>query len=257
MTKNSIVYEYPTHELTRICLRLELLFDQIDQELQHPLSLERTRRVTKAIIDILNVLDRPDLKSKLTKELRRYVSALARLENVEGIDGIKLTNTLKDLENLMEFSINTIGKYGDSLRHNEFLKSLKLQLAIPGGACHFDMPAYYFWLNQNPSTRLATIKAWLIEFAEIRHAMTLLLKLTREGAKTESQEVSEGFFQAQLDPQSSMRLIRIEMPSSTNVYPDISIGRHLLTVRFYSLNLDGRPIQNKGAVDFSLGYCHG
>ena len=80
-----IIYEQPLNEVIRVCLRLEQLFQQLDH--QHgdlsPISL---RLWVSLIINILNLLDRPDLKAKLAKELSHHLSAVLRLEDTPGVD---------------------------------------------------------------------------------------------------------------------------------------------------------------------------
>ena len=45
------------------------------------------------------------------------------------------------------------GRVGSHLRDNEWLMAIKQRTAIPGGVCEFDLPAYHWWLNQDPGPR--------------------------------------------------------------------------------------------------------
>src|SRR3990167_4743370 len=65
---DKIIYEQPLNEIIRVCLRLELLFQQIDHRL-NDISILGTREIVSLVINVLNILDRPDLKAKLAKEL--------------------------------------------------------------------------------------------------------------------------------------------------------------------------------------------
>ena len=88
---NEIIYEQPVSEHIRVCLRLELLFQQAKYRLQAG-SVWDSRAAIITLIDILNLLDRPDIKTKLTKELCRYLSVLSRLEKTSEVDHQKLSN---------------------------------------------------------------------------------------------------------------------------------------------------------------------
>src|ERR1700722_9851291 len=98
---NDIVYEQPVSEHIRVCLRLELLFQQAKYRLQAG-SVWDSRAAIITLIDILNLLDRPDIKTKLTKELCRYLSILSRLEKTSEVDHQKLSTLLIELENVID-----------------------------------------------------------------------------------------------------------------------------------------------------------
>ncbi len=60
------------------------------------------------------------------------------------------------------------GKVGTHLRDNEWLMAIKQRAAIPGGVCEFDLPAYHYWLNQDPATRRRDLAGWIEPFEPIR-----------------------------------------------------------------------------------------
>lgn len=254
MNDNVIIYEQPLNELIRVSLRLEQLFAQIDHQVGDTTTLG-TRNVVALIINLLHLLDRPDLKAKLAKELSHHQSMLSRLENTPEIDQQKLQNILRQLEDLTRSFIDSSGKIGQNLREIELLNNLRLHLASPGGACSFDIPVYHYWLQQPAEQRLDTIKTWIEDFSNIRLANKILLQLIREGTKVQHKTAENGFYQELLDPQVNLRLIRVMVPTELPTYPEISIGRHLVSVRFFSPSIHDRPVQYQGNVPFWLSYC--
>src|SRR4029453_7901862 len=60
------------------------------------------------------------------------------------------------------------GKIGAHLRDNEWLMAIKQRTAIPGGVCEFDLPAYHWWLHQDPGARRNDLRAGIQPFAHIR-----------------------------------------------------------------------------------------
>ncbi len=254
MIDNAIIYEQPLNELIRACLRLEQLFSQLDHYISDT-SLLGTRHVIALIINTLQLLDRPDLKAKLAKELSHQLQLLARLENTPEIDQPKLKELLKQLNDLSRGLIDSNRKLGQNLRDVELLNNLRLHLATPGGGCSFDIPVYNYWLQQPAEKRQEMIQAWLMEFHDIRLTNELILKLVREESKTQNKEAANGFHQELLDPQLNLRLIRVAVPKNANTYPEISIGRHFLSIRFFTPSILDRPVQYPHNVPFWLSYC--
>ncbi len=254
MIDNAIIYEQPLNEIIRVCLRLEQLFLQIDQHSSDHTILG-TRSLISIIINVLQLLDRPDLKAKLAKELIQQTHILSRLEHTPEIDSAKLRTLLKQLEELSRSFIDSSGKLAQPLRDVELLNNLRLHLASPGGGCSFDIPVYQYWLHQSADYRDETIHSWLAEFNNIRLATSLLLQLTRESGKTQKKSAAHGFYQELLDPQVNLRLIRVAIPHGFEAYPEISIGRHFLSIRFFSPVIHDRPTQYMHNFDFLLSYC--
>jgi cell division protein ZapD len=253
MIEKAITYEQPMNELIRVCLRLEQLFYQIDYTINDTSSMG-TRSLIATIIHILHILDRPDLKAKLAKELGHHLSNLMRLENTPTIDQDKLRQLLRQLDDLIRCFIDSNGKLGQSLREVELLNSLRLHLTTPGGGCNFDIPLYHYWLQQAPEKRLLVIKAWLVEFNNIRTTISLILQLIREGTKYYEKIAERGFHQELLDPQLNLRMIRVSVAQDIPAYPEISVGRHFLSVRFFSPTIQDRPTQYAENLNFWLAY---
>ena len=254
MIADAIIYEQPLNELIRVCLRIELLFLQIDHQIEDS-SVLATRNVIAAIINLLQLVDRPDLKAKLAKELSHQTMLLARLESTPEIDLPKLRNILKQLEDLARCFIDSSKKIGQNLREIELLNNLRLHLASPGGGCSFDIPIYYYWLNQPSEERQVILKSWMEQFNNIRAAASLILQLVREGAKSQQKTAEHGFYQELLDPQINLRLIRVAIPKSIRAFPEISIGRHYLSVRFYTPIIQERPPQYLEHLQFWIAHC--
>jgi cell division protein ZapD len=251
----TIIYDQPLNEIIRVCLRLEQLFQQIDHQLSD-LSTFGTRNIVSYIINILHILDRPDLKAKLAKELSHHLSNLLRFTNMSEIDTEKFNNITNQLENHSRSLIDSSGKIGQRLRDIELLNTLRLHLASPGGGCSFDLPLYHFWLEQPAHIRKATIENWLSDFDQIRTVVELILNLVRKNSKTEEKTAVHGFHQELLDPQLNLRMIRISISRHIPTYPEISIGRHFLSIRFYSPDIEKRPNQFAENLSFWVTYCN-
>lgn len=251
---DKIVYEQPLNEIIRVCLRLELLFQQIDHCLDD-MSTLGTREIVSLVISALNILDRPDLKSKLAKELNHQHTTLMRYRSAPETDQQKLQALTQQLDELSRDLIDKSGKIGHRLRDTELLNTLRLHLASPGGGCSFDIPVYHYWLNLPPETHRGIINNWLSDFAQIKTAVSLVLALVRKHAKATDKEAIHGFHQELLDPQSNLRMIRIGIDRDTAAFPEISVGRHFLSVRFFNPTIETRPEQYTTDLPFWIAYC--
>jgi cell division protein ZapD len=127
-----ITYEQPLNEIIRTCLRLEHLFQQINHQL-HDTTTLGTRHLMSLIINLLHLLERPDLKSKLAKELTHHQAMLLRHEKTiaTSTDQQKYDALLKKIEELTTLFINSSGKIAQPLRDIELLNNLRLHLASP------------------------------------------------------------------------------------------------------------------------------
>lgn len=255
MDNTTIIYDQPLNEVIRVCLRLEQLFQQIDHQL-HDTSMLGTRNLISFIINVLHILDRPDLKAKLAKELTHLLANLMRYGNAPDVDAKKFAELTTKLETLAHSLIDSSGKIGHRLRDVELLNTLRLHLASPGGGCSFDIPVYNFWLQQPKEIRQNTITNWLSEFVEIKEAVILVLDIVRHNAKVEQKTAVHGFHQELLDPQSNLRMIRVGIMPSIAAFPEISIGRHFLSVRFYAPDINSKPVQYSQNLPFWIAYCN-
>lgn len=253
--RDLIIYEQPLNELTRVCLRLEQLFHEADHLIQDT-SPFGSRNVIVTIINLLHILERPDLKAKLAKELAAQAQMLARLEKAEGVDQIKLHQLLEQLNALSQSFIASNSKIAQNLRSVEMLNSLKLHLAAPGGGGSFDTPLFHYWLQQPANKRVATLKVWLQEFDDIRIASHLLLKLLRKETPRLTKNAVRGYYQELLDSQPNLRMIRVMLPTEARAFPEISLSRHFMSIRFLVPDINLRAVQLQGDLTFCIAYCN-
>lgn len=256
MQDDIIIYEQPLNEHIRVCLRLEHLFNQINSNLDSTSELS-SRTAVLALLEALNVIDRPDLKTKLTKALTQHAATLTQLEVLPQVDSSKLRTILSELDRLIDNLYATQGKIGQSLRNNEFLNNIRQHLYNPGGAVNFSNPAFQLWLQKPAANRVQDLKIWFVEFDEIRNVINLLLQLTRQSSNPIEKYADKGFYQQALDPNMSCEMVRVLLSMSENIYPEISVGRHRLSVRFLEPNCheQGRSKQCDHNIKFRLTCC--
>ncbi len=246
-----VYYEQPLNERVRTLLRLELLFQQSDHFLAGQTCWD-SRGALSALIDILEVLNRADLKTEYIKEMERQSNALAQLKERPEVDKKQLDTILQQLERYSDQLIGISGVLGQALRQNELINNIKQRSAIAGGTCDFDLPMLHFWLEQSVENRQYDLKLWHQLLRPVRHANDLLIKLIRESSSPQQKFADNGFFQQTLDSSHHYQMIRIGVSAEDNTFPEVSGGRHRFTVRFMEASITSRPQQANKPVNFQL-----
>lgn len=254
MTNQSIVFEQPVNELVRVCLRVEHLLAMAQQGLRGQ-SLFDTRATISALADLLSLTDRLDLRGKFTKEFIRQQANLQRFVNDDQIDQSKLQNALSELTETIQILQSHNGKFAVNLRDNEFLTSIRQHLAIAGGGLCFDTPSFHYWLQAPVKERHAQIIAWLGECEDLFQIISFLLRLIRQSGRPVLQTAHTGYFHTSLDSQLPCQLIRVAIPQTLLLYPEISVGRHGVNIRFYHPTVKERATLYEKDVPFRLSCC--
>jgi len=249
-----LTYEQPLNERMRTFLRLEYLFAQANQTL-HRKTMWDSRTTMDRVLDILSICSRTDLKAEVLKELERQTGNLSRLEDNPDVDKNTLRRILDQLDVLSDRLHAISGQVGQGLKESELLKSIRQRNSIPGGTCHFDIPGYYYWLNQPPEQRIQDLSRWLSIFEPIRLSIELLLRLVRESTQGNQQLAVDGFYQQALDANIPFQMIRVTVPDTVPYFAEISGGKHRFTVRFLKQNINERPVQSNKDVSFELACC--
>ena len=248
-----IIYEYPLNERIRTLLRLEDLFERLgvllsrDDAIDHHFAL-------LTLFEILEVASRADLKSDLLQELERQRQVLVAFRNNPDIAEDILLQVLGDMERASTALFAVAGKIGQHVRENEWLMSIKQRSSIPGGTNEFDLPSYHHWLHRDAAERSADLQAWIGPMFAIRDAGAIVLKLLREGGKPAKHIAQNGTFSQMLGGRVA-QLVRIRLPRTTPVIPEISANKYALNIRFTVLGAD-RARGCETAVEFELTFCN-
>ncbi len=248
------MFEQPLTERIRTFLRLEFLFAEYEHHRADDSPFSARARLN-ALLDILTVLGRSDLKKDIVKDLMEQQTVLTRLGNRPGVDDSRLQSVLAEikiaLNNLQQLATQFAST---ALRDNEFLMSIMNRSTIPGGTCAFDLPAYHHWLAQ-PSEKVGRdIDAWFADLVPFAQAILLDLRLLR-GSVPVVDAVAKGGTYVH-SPQSACTLLRVFIPRQAAAYPEISAGSHRFTMRFMELrDVNQRAAQSRDDVHFKLQCC--
>ncbi len=138
-------FEHPLNEKTRIYLRVEALLSQLDtssqfkDELQHLLFF-------RSLFDLLEIFEQIQLKTELAKDIEKQRLAYKSWLNVDGVDQDTLHDILHEVD-VVHSELMTAERFGQSLKEDRFLSTIRQRFNLPGGACCFDLPALHHWLH--------------------------------------------------------------------------------------------------------------
>jgi cell division protein ZapD len=250
-----LVFEQPLNERVRTFLRLDFLYNQAlyHNEMASPWG---SRAAMASLIDILAITTRSDVRSEVLKELEDQLKTLNEFQTRPGVDPQRLKSLLANLTRLRGDLLNAGSAFLQPLRDSEFLSAIKLRTAIPGGTCEFDLPDYYFWLSQPDDARMRTFNQWLGLLRPLCDAIAELLWLTRQNGRARAEIARGGTFSITFERDNPLQLLRIMLPASAGLYPEISGSHHRCSMRFLSWNgLATRPTQSQADVPFTLSLC--
>ncbi len=250
----TIIYEQPVNELMRICLRLEHCFQQI----HHFLPIDdvwAARCITASFVEILAILDRPDLKTKFTQEIQRMYESFAKLQDSPGVDASMLNHILSDIESLKSQLSGISSKFAPELREDKFLDGIKQNLDYQASPYSFDIPAYHYWLSHSYEQRSEKIQAWLTSVAFVESMVNTILSFIRKSNYLHPKQANNGFFEQSLDSTVTWQLIRIALAPEIACLPRISVGRHRLCISFMHPNTEIKIEPFEENFDFQLSCC--
>jgi cell division protein ZapD len=250
-----LIFEQPLNERMRTFLRLDYLYNQA---LYHNEKASQwgSRAAVGSLIDILAITTRSDVRSEVLKEIERHLTQLAEFENKSGVDGGRLRALINNLSRLRSALSAAGAAYLQPLRDSEFLAAIKHRSAIPGGTCEFDLPDFFFWLNQDAGSRTQAFNEWLALLRPLCDAVAEVLWLTRQNGRSRKEVAVGGTFAINFERDTPLQLLRICLPGDLGIYPEISGSHHRCSVRFLRWNgLASRPSQAEGDIPFQLVTC--
>lgn len=249
------MFEQPLSERMRTFLRLDFLYTQA---LYHNevASQWGSRAAMSCLLDVLTISTRSDIRSDVLKELERHITQLNEYQSRPGVDVNRLKAITSNLSRLRADLMNAGSTFLQPLRESEFLSAIKHRSAIPGGTCEFDLPDYYYWLSQPADVRAQNFNEWMSLLRPLCDAISELLWLTRQNGRARQETAKGGTFNITFDRDTPIQLLRISLPKSAGLYPEISGSHYRCSLRFLTWNgITTRPTQSEQDVPFILSCC--
>jgi cell division protein ZapD len=250
-----IRYEHPLNERVRTLMRLEDLFARASYFAAQDAGVDHHAALL-ALFEITDVAARADLKTDLLQELERQKQMLGPLRQNPQIEQRTLEALLGEIDAVSAQLLAQTGKVGAHLRDNEWLMAIKQRTALPGGVCEFDLPAYHWWLHQDPGARRNDLRGWIEPFAPIRAGSIIILKLLRDNGRASRHTAYHGVFQLMLTTTKVAQLLRLTVARDLSCVPEISANKYALNIRFIGVSGMDRGAVYDGDVEFELMFCN-
>lgn len=254
---DTVTYEQPLNDPMRICFRLESLFSKLQHHIASTHQIDH-QIAMQSLLEVMNVLERPDLKSKLTQALTQHSNHLHSMVNSPEVNRTALKQYIEQLNELTS-ALQNQQRIAANLRQNSFLSAMRGHLAKPGGLCHFHHPAYQLWLQQAASDRSEQLNNWFSSYNLIESITRILLQLSRYLRPCNTVSCTDGFFQQNLNPSHAWQMLQVILPSDQFIYPEISIGKHRVCIRLLepeNLSDSGHGSLVKNHLSFKLRCCY-
>jgi cell division protein ZapD len=251
----TLIFEQPLNERMRTFLRLDFLYSQA---LYHSEAGSQwgTRAAVTSLIDILAIITRSDVRSDALKDLERQLTLLGEFQSKPGVDANRLKTLIGNLTRLRSELLNAGVANLQPLKDSDFLNAIKHRSSIPGGTCEFDLPDYLYWLQQPEEARARAFNQWLTILRPLCDAVSELIWLTRQNGRTRQETAQGGNFTITFERENPLQLLRIALPASTGLYPEVSGSHHRCNVRFLSWKgVTERATQADSDVKFLLTCC--
>lgn len=250
-----ITFEQPLSERMRTFLRVEFLYEQTLFHVDEPTDFG-SRAAVAALLEILTILGRGDVRSDVGKELERHAELLGRYRSQPGVDPLRLTGLIDHIGELRQQLSDAGPQVVNPLKECDFLTTIRHRSTIPGGTCVFDLPDYGYWLHLPAAERRRQLGDWTNHIRPICEAVAEVLWLTREATEAAPQIAPGGLYQHSFDRNDQASLVRVQLPASAGIFPEISAGQHRFTIRFVRWRgVHARPAQVNQDVRFDLAIC--
>ena len=245
-----ILYEHPLNERIRNYLKLEQLFDQVNNCIDK--DIQQYQHVFfQALFAILDALERSDIRGLLLKDLEKLQQNLVVWSKSPDIDNDMLEHNLRETVKFLAH-LKSINPLWQQLKEDKLLSGLKQRFAIQGGNSSFDLPQLQFWLFQGEEQTNRDIKQWLSKLVYIENSLTLILKFIRLRSSFETIETTNGFYQGSGE---GLELLRIKLDKQAQYYPTVSGNKFRYSIRFmHPCKQKGHSFENQAAT-FELAGC--
>ena len=248
-------YDYPLNERIRIFLRLEDLYIKVQHhaagvdEFSHHCALI-------AMFQILDMVDRSELKTDLLQELDRQKLVMDGLRGNPAIAEEILNEVIGEIEKVSSSLRAMSGRIGQPLRENEWLMGVKQRAVIPGGACEFDVPSYHYWLGLPAETRQSSIRSWLAPLLPLYDAIRIILHILRGSGTATPCTATQGAYQQMLGGAKPAQMLRVTLTDDATCFPEVSANKYAINIRFNCLDGTQRPRPYEMDLTFELTLCN-
>lgn len=252
-TSNTVLFEHPLKTTVKTLMKLEHLFQQF---VEHQSRCD-VLAATETLLTLMRLLERPDLKAQFTKQLHQQQLHLQSFQDHPNIDTTALAHILQQLQAQMLFLQNSQSLLDDTLCQHPMLKTLKTEWLHGSSLARHSDHLFYAWRMQPASECMTLLQAWYTTLQPIEHMVAWLMKLIRQSKPFQTIQCGQTAFSKALNPSFDLALVRIRLPKTDAVFPEISAGRHHISIHFKApdVQTDNVTLHPYSIETFALACC--
>ncbi|MBF4256665.1 cell division protein ZapD [Vibrio anguillarum] len=240
-------FEHPLNEKTRIYLRVEALLNQLMHSAQFRDGIQH-QLFFRSLFDLLEIFEQIQLKSELAKDIEKQRLNYRSWLNVDGVDQEMLLSLLEEIDEVHR-NLMSAERFGQSLKEDRFLSTIRQRFNLPGGSCCFDLPALHYWLHIPIEKKTQDAHQWMETLRPLSDALQLWLKLTRETGHFKARLARLGFYQSDAE---DANILRLSIPLEYGVYPMISGHKNRFAIKFIEFQSGQATVRD---IEFDLAVC--
>ena len=222
-----VIYEHPLKEHVKVLLRIESLFNDLDQILVGNADKNAGLMLLSSVI---RCLERPDLKSKLTNELHQQHKRLSMFLENPSIEANKLKAMLSAIDSKLKF-LREHNNIAELMPVNHpVIKKFQAEMMSHGAVALISDPVFYAWDQINDEHAFSLLNYWRGEIEPIYLVIKLALDIIRKSQEFKTVECNSHFYSQSISSDFSLIMIRLK----EGVVPEFSAGRHHVALRFQS-----------------------
>ncbi len=247
-----MLYEFALTQPFRHFLKIERAFKSIQSHLK--LNTVATREsALMYLVHLVEFLNRIDIKAEVIKELDFQHKKYAALTSNPNVDSGKLKQFLKQIESLHNWSIQHQGKFSDALKEDAIYQLIHSKMLMTTGITPSESPDAFCILKSSEKHISERIYHWLKNLEGLSTSCSVILRLSRELTSYKRATAPMGDFLIE-SPNAHANMLHIKFDDHL-IYPEISSGKHRISIHFYQLdeNLEKRKIRDK--IDFDYALC--
>lgn len=195
---------------------------------------------------LVGLLRRGDIKGDALHEMEHAQTYLKHLSAHHNVDHKRL----KQHQDLVRQHTETLKKWRASqdLPKHEWLDQMWTKQIVPAHTPGCDMPSLGCFLNAPTHQRTALFQSWEACVADLLAAVSCIVHLMRNSHPWQETVVSQGVFTHPWDKKNAIpSLVRVAVPQTTSVYPEISTTLRCLQIRLYQM--DARHLTSSPCMD--------
>ena len=224
-----IKYEFPLNERVRKFLRIEEIFNKIDEQLRVRLKFDDYVCFHLYFCTMASA-SRTDLKVELIQELEKQRLIMSKKKKTK--KNILDQNKLRKIKVSLEKSKI---KTGFNFSGDKFLHELKTRAESPTGIVMTDFPELQYWIGTTSQTdRKKYFITKMGEYMPVKNAIKALMDILRNNTQSELMSSKIETVQYKLNSRFKNDLVMISLPEKSKYYPNISANKYAVNIHFVS-----------------------